>query len=360
MGDLIAATPKLIQARAWRSIYSMVSGHMRSPKLRMVFSFHPLLIGGNPLSVTCIYSLINILERRFGVHWVMGGTGALVRGMVKLIEGLGGTLRCNTEVRKIEVERGPRGRGRATGVLLASGERIAADLVVSNADSMWTYRYLIDAEYRPHWNDRRIARGKYSAGLFVWYFGTSRRYDDVPHHQIMMGPRYEELLRDIFKRKVLAKDFSLYLHRPTATDPSMAPPGCDAFYVLSPVPHLDSGTDWSTEAERYRQLIADSLEQTMLPGLQSHIVTSRVTHPQEFHDRLLAYKGAGFGLEPILSQSAWFRPHNRSEDIDNLFMVGAGTHPGAGIPGVLMSAKGLDSVLPPGHAVASNTALRAG
>jgi phytoene desaturase len=358
MGDLLAASPKLIQARAWRSIYSMVAGHMRSPKLRMVFSFHPLLIGGNPFSVTCIYSLINILERRYGVHWTMGGTGALVRGMVNVIEGLGGSLRCNAEVRKIEVERGPGGRGRATGVVLASGERIAADLVVSNADTMWTYRHLIDAEHRPHWTDRRIERGHYSTGLFVWYFGTSRRYDELPHHQILMGPRYKELLQDIFKRKVLAKDFSLYLHRPTATDPSMAPPGCDAFYVLSPVPHLDAGIDWSTEAERYRQAIAQSLEQTLLPGLSQHIVTSRMTQPQDFHDRLLAYKGAAFGLEPLLTQSAWFRPHNRSEDIDGLYMVGAGTHPGAGIPGVLMSAQALDSVLPPGHAHAGPRAAR--
>jgi phytoene desaturase len=358
MGDLLAASPKLIQARAWRSIHAMVASHMRSPKLRMVFSFHPLLIGGNPFSVTCIYSLINILERRHGVHWTMGGTGALVQGMVKLIEGMGGSLRCNAEVRKIEVETGARGRGRATGVVLATGERIAADLVVSNADTMWTYRHLIAPEHRRHWNDRRIERGHYSMGLFVWYFGTSRRYDELPHHQILMGPRYRELLQDIFKRKVLAKDFSLYLHRPTATDPSMAPPGCDAFYVLSPVPHLDAGIDWSTEAERYRLAIAQALEQTLLPGLQSHLVTSRTTQPQEFHDRLLAYKGAAFGLEPLLTQSAWFRPHNRSEDIDGLYMVGAGTHPGAGIPGVLMSAKALDSVLPPGRALVGDIAVR--
>ena len=182
--------------------------------------------------------------------------------------------------------------------------------------------------------------------LFVWYFGTNRQYPDVPHHMMMMGPRYRELLEDIFLRHVLADDFSVYLHRPTATDASMAPPGCDAFYVLVPVPHLDSGTDWATRAEPYRQAVADMLDRTVLPGFQEHIVTSRVTTPQDFHDRLLSFKGAAFGLEPLLLQSAWFRPHNRSEDIDALYMVGASTHPGAGVPGVLTSAKALDGVVP--------------
>ena len=347
IADLIVASPKLFQMRGWRSIYRMVAGHFKHPKLRVVMSFHPLLIGGNPFSVTCIYSLINTLERRYGVHWAMGGTGTLVRGLVSLLEGLGGTLRCDTEVRKIDVEpTGKGGRGRATGVVLASGERLDAEVVVSNADTMWTYKNLIDVQYRRHWTDKRIDKGRYSMGLFVWYFGTNKRYDDVPHHMMLLGPRYEELLKDIFKRHKLAKDFSLYLHRPTATDPSMAPAGCDAFYVLSPVPHLDSGTDWAAESERYRNAIAEALENTVLPGLRQHVVTSKVTHPQDFQDRLLAYKGAAFGLEPLLLQSAWFRPHNRSEDIDGLYMVGAGTHPGAGIPGVLMSAKALESVLP--------------
>ena len=182
--------------------------------------------------------------------------------------------------------------------------------------------------------------------LFVWYFGTTRQYPDVPHHMMVLGPRYKELLDDIFKHHTLAEDFSLYLHRPTASDPSMAPPGCDAFYVLAPVPHLDSGTDWAQQAEPYRQRIAELLDRDVLPGFQQHIATSRVTTPQDFHDRLLSFKGAAFGLEPVLLQSAWFRPHNRSEDIDNLFMVGASTHPGAGVPGVLSSAKALLSVVP--------------
>jgi phytoene desaturase len=353
LGDLFRAVPSLIKMRGWRSIYRMVSGHLRNPKLRIVMSFHPLLIGGNPFSVTCVYSLINTLERRFGVHWAMGGTGSVIRGMVSLLEGLGGTLRCNAEVRKIDIEVDPSsrsGRGRTTGVTLAGGERLAAEVVVSNADTMWTYRHLVEPQHRPHWTDRRIEGGRYSMSLFVWYFGTNRQYHDVPHHMMLMGPRYEGLLKDIFKRHVLADDFSLYLHRPTATDASMAPTGCDAFYVLSPVPHLGSGTDWAVESERYRLAIAEVLERTVLPGLRQHVVSSKVTNPVDFKERLLAYNGAAFGLEPLLLQSAWFRPHNRSEDVEGLYMVGAGTHPGAGIPGVLMSAKALESVLPPLHA----------
>jgi phytoene desaturase len=183
-------------------------------------------------------------------------------------------------------------------------------------------------------------------GLFVWYFGTDRQYPEVPHHTMLLGDRYESLLADIFKHKKLSKDFSLYLHRPTATDPSLAPAGCDTFYVLSPVPHLDSGTEWATAAEGYRQAIAQALEDSVLPGLQASLVTSLVTTPRDFQDRLWSLKGAGFGLEPLLLQSAWFRPHNRSEDVAGLYMVGASTHPGAGVPGVLMSAKALETVVP--------------
>ncbi len=341
IGDLVAAAPDLARMRGWRSIFDMVCSHLRNEKLRVAMSFHPLLIGGNPLSVTCVYSLINTLERRFGVHWAMGGTGALIRGMVKLLAERGVAVRCNAEVKRIVVE-----GGRATGVELADGSVQRADIVVSNADTAWTYKHLIAPEHRRHWSDRRIERGRYSMSLFVWYFGTRRRYDDVPHHMMLLGPRYEELLTDIFKRHKLAEDFSLYLHRPSATDPSVAPEGHDAFYVLAPVPHLDSGTDWATQAEPYRRAIEARLEATVLPGLRDQIVTSRMTTPQDFHDRLLSYKGAAFGLEPLLLQSAWFRPHNRSEDIAGLFMVGASTHPGAGVPGVLMSAKALEKVIP--------------
>lgn len=341
VADLVKASPAILRMRGWRSLHAMVASHLEHPKLRMAMSLQSLLIGGNPFSVTCIYSLVNALERKWGVHWAMGGTGTLVRGLVNLLQQQGTQLRLNAEVCRIDVD-----NGRARGVTLASGERIAADIVVSNGDTSWTYRHLIEPQHRPHWTDRKIENGRHSMSLFVWYFGTSRTYADVPHHMMLLGPRYEGLLNDIFKRQVLAKDFSLYLHRPTATDTSMAPPGCDAFYVLAPVPHLDSGTDWRTQAEPYRQAIADALERTVLPGFQQHLATSLLTTPLDFQDRLLSFKGAAFGLEPLLMQSAWFRPHNRSEDVDGLYMVGASTHPGAGVPGVLMSAKALDSVLP--------------
>jgi phytoene desaturase len=320
----------------------------------MAMSLQSLLIGGNPFSVTCVYSLINALERQWGVHWAEGGTGSLVNGLVGLLEGLGGSLRCNAEVRRIEVE-----GGRATGVMLASGEHLPADIVVSNADTAWTYRNLIEPQHRRHWTDKRVAKGRYSMSLFVWYFGTRRQYKDVPHHMMLLGPRYKGLLEDIFTKHKLTPDFSMYLHRPTATDPSMAPPGCDTFYVLSPVPHLDSGTDWASQAEPYRRAMAEALDRTVLPGFEAELTTSFVTTPQDFHDRLLSYKGAAFGLEPLLLQSAWFRPHNRSEDIEHLYMVGASTHPGAGVPGVLMSAKALDSVVPSAAEFMQTQALQA-
>jgi phytoene desaturase len=267
--------------------------------------------------------------------------------MVGLIEGQGGEVRCNAPVDEITVQ----GR-RATGVRLADGERIAADVVVSNADAAWTYRHLLPAGARRRWSDRRIERARYSNGLFVWYFGTRRQYRDVAHHTILLGPRYRGLLHDIFHRKVLAPDFSLYLHRPTATDPSLAPAGCDAFYALSPVPHLDSGTDWAEAAEPYRAAVARYLGESVLPGLEESVISSHVSTPQDFQDRLLSYRGAGFSLEPILRQSAWFRPHNRSEDVDRLYLVGAGTHPGAGLPGVISSARVLDTVVPDASALA--------
>ncbi|WVN41474.1 phytoene desaturase [beta proteobacterium MWH-UniP1] len=339
--DLFAAMPSMFRMQAWKSIYSMAAQYMRNPKLRMVFSFHPLLIGGNPFSVTCVYSLINSLERRHGVHWAMGGTGALIKGLVDLINGQGHEVRCRAEVKQITVD-----KGRATGVVLANGEEIKADIVVCNSDTAWTYKHLIAPEHRKHWTDKKIKRMKSSMSLFVWYFGTNKQYSDVMHHTILMGPRYKELLTDIFKRQHLADDFSLYLHRPSASDPSVAPPGHDTFYVLSPVPHLEDGTDWAQKAEPYRQAIAKYLNDTIMPGFEAHITESLVTTPLDFQNRLLSYRGAAFGPEPILLQSAWFRPHNRSEDIDRLFMVGASTHPGAGIPGVIASAMALEAVIP--------------
>jgi phytoene desaturase len=342
LGAMARVVPDLVRLGGLRSVHGLVARHVRDERLRVALSFHPLLIGGNPFTASGLYALLAHLERRWGVWWARGGTGSLVRGLVGLVEGAGGVVRLGAEVRRIAVR-----HGRATGVVLASGETVAADIVVSNADSAWTYGAMLPPEHRRRrWTDGRLRRARHSMGLFVWYFGTRRRYDGVGHHTILLGPRYRELLRDIFGRKVLATDFSLYLHRPTATDPSMAPPGCDCFYVLSPVPNLDAGIDWATEAERYRRRIARHLAETLLPGLEEAVVCSRVATPRDFRDDLLSPRGAGFGLEPVLWQSAWFRPHNRSEEVDGLYLVGAGTHPGAGLPGVLSSAKVLDALVP--------------
>jgi len=344
---MLRIAPEMIRLKSFRSVYAMVSSYVRDERLRVMLSFHPLLVGGNPFETTSIYSLIAFLERRWGVHFAMGGTGRLVDGMVRLIRGQGNTVRLNAEVSRINVR-----HGTACGVTLANGESIDADVVVSNADSAWTYRHLVNGANRSRWTDERIDDARYSMSLFVWYFGTKRRYPDVAHHTILLGPRYRELLDDIFKRKILANDFSLYLHRPTATDPSLAPEGCDAFYVLSPVPHLGSGVDWRVQAEPYRKVLEQYLAGTCLPGLESEVITSHMLTPQDFQDRLNSVNGAAFGLEPVLTQSAWFRPHNKSEELENLFLVGAGTHPGAGLPGVLSSAKVLDAIVPqPSHFV---------
>ena len=358
--DMARVLPDLLKLEGYRTVYSLACKHVRDARLRVVLTFQSLLVGGNPFSTTSVYCLIAFLERRWGVHFPMGGTGRLVNGLVSLIEGQGGSVRCNQGVAQITVGRGADGRARATGVRLENGETIAADVVVSNADSAWTYKHLVPAEHRHRWTDRRIEKARYSMSLFVWYFGTKRQYPDVAHHTIALGPRYRGLLTDIFDRKVLADDFSLYLHRPTATDPSLAPPGCDAFYVLSPVPHLQSGTDWRVQAEPYRLAIQQRLQATLLPGLADEIVSSRLLTPQDFQDRLSSFRGAAFSLEPVLTQSAWFRPHNRSEELDRLYLVGAGTHPGAGLPGVLSSARVLDSVVPHAYSLAVPSAAAPG
>lgn len=341
LSDMARIAPDLLRLQGYRSVYGLVAQFFKDERLRTVFSFHPLLIGGDPFRASAIYCLIASLEKRWGVHYAMGGTGRLVAGLVDLVEGQGGDLRFGQEVEEILVENGV-----AKGVRLATGETIVASLVVSNADSAFTYRRLLRGDARRRWSDAKLDRAHYSMGLFLWYFGTRRRYDNVAHHTLLLGPRYRGLLKDIFVRKRLADDFSLYLHRPSATDPSVAPPGCDAFYVLSPVPNLQGGQDWPAIAETYRQRIEHALEETLLPGLSSQLATSKIATPLDFEHRLNAFRGAGFGLEPILTQSAWFRPHNKAEDIENLFLVGAGTHPGAGLPGVLSSARILDKVAP--------------
>ena len=352
VSDMARIAPAMMKLESYRTVYGLVSKYVKHPKIRQVLSFHPLLVGGNPFNVTSIYTLIAFLERKWGVHYAMGGTGALIDGLAGLVEELGGTIRLGEEAEEITLD-GPRpGSGaragcRATGVRLASGETIEADLVVSNADVAWTYRYLLPESARKRWTNKRIDQTRYSMSLFVWYFGTKRQYPDVAHHTILLGPRYKALLDDIFENKTLAEDFSLYLHRPTATDPSMAPEGQDAFYVLSPVPHLDSGVDWNEEkTEAYRRAVSQYLSESILPGLEDELAASLTLTPQGFLDDYLSFKGAAFSIEPVLQQSAYFRPHNQSEDIDGLYFVGAGTHPGAGMPGVISSARVLDTIVP--------------
>jgi phytoene desaturase len=341
--DMLKFLPELITKRADRTVYGHVAKHIKNEKLRIALSFHPLFVGGNPTKVTSVYSLIAYLEREYGVHYAYGGTGALVQGMVDLMLEQDGTLLLNSPVSEILVE-----DERASGVILKDGRTLKSDIVVSNADSAWGYQNLLPKRKPKRWTKKKIDNVNYSMSLFVWYFGTDKKYEDVDHHTILMGPRYQGLLKDIFETKILADDFSLYLHRPTATDPSLAPDGCDSFYVLSPVPHLDSDTDWETMAEPYRKKIEAHLENTIMPDLGNHIATSLVFTPLDFRDRLNAPNGAAFGPEPLFTQSGWFRPHNVSEELSGLYLVGAGTHPGAGLPGVVTSAQVLDTVVPHG------------
>lgn len=336
LSDMVRILPDLVRLRSHKSVAAFVNQFIKDERLRQVFSFHPLLIGGNPFQSTSIYALIHKLEQEFGVWYVMGGTGALVRGLMQLFLDSGGIIRLETEVAEISINET---NGHANGVRLASGEFLPADAVVSNADVAFTYLHLVPRRFRKKYTDRKIQRMKYSMSLFVIYFGTDRQYSNIAHHEILMGPRYRGLVQDIFKNKVLAEDFSLYLHRPTATDSSLAPAGCDSWYVLSPVPHLGGKTDWREQARPYRDRIIKYLEQRYLPELSRHIVTEHYIDPLHFRGTLNSYLGSAFSVEPILTQSAWFRPHNLSEDVPNLYFVGAGTHPGAGLPGVISSGK---------------------
>jgi phytoene desaturase len=334
--DMLKVLPDLIRLRSDRSVASFVNSHIKDHRLRQVFSFHPLLVGGNPFQTTSIYALIHKLEQEWGVWFAMGGTGALVKALVKLFQDIGGTIRYNSEVDRMLIEESE-GQPRARGVRLASGETLTSDIVVCNADVAQAYISLVPAQYRKRNTDAKISKMRYSMSLFVMYFGTDRQYTDIAHHEILMGPRYKDLVEDIFTKKHLADDFSLYLHRPTATDPSLAPPGCDSWYVLSPVPHLASGTDWNEIRSVYRDRIVAELERRYMPDLSKHIVSEHIIDPLHFRDTLNSYLGSAFSVEPILFQSAWWRPHNKSEDIDGLYFVGAGTHPGAGLPGVMSS-----------------------
>ncbi|MCS7071545.1 MAG: phytoene desaturase family protein, partial [Anaerolinea sp.] len=338
LSDMLKVAPDLIKMQSYLSVYRYASQFVQDEFLRRCFSFHPLLIGGNPFDAPSIYAMIHYLEREWGIHYVLGGTGALVQAMAKLFTDIGGKYRLNAEVAEITVD--PNNKRRVSGVRLKDGTHIPADHVVSNADVAYTYLNMIAPQNRRRFTEWRLRTMKYSMSLFVIYFGTKRLYRDqgLAHHNIILGERYQSLLNDIFKDKIVAEDFSLYLHMPTLTDPSIAPPGHENFYVLSPVPHLGSGTDWTKMAKPYRDRIMNFLEEHYLPDLQANIVAEHHIDPLHFRGTLNSHLGSAFSVQPILMQSAWFRPHNRSDDYDNLYFVGAGTHPGAGLPGVLSSS----------------------
>ena len=333
--------PSLIMLRNYETVWGMVKRHLKSDKLRQAFSIQPLLVGGNPFNTTSIYGLIHFLERAHGVHFAMGGTGALVAALGQLMERKGIEIQLNTTVKSIVID-----NKCATGVTLENGQIEYADVIVSNADAPYLYRSMVQNSDHAISTKIKLSLANYSMGLFVLYFGTNRTYPDVKHHTICIGPRYYELLKDIFDRKILADDFSLYLHRPTATDTSFAPDGCDSFYVLCPVPNLQASIDWSIQGPRLQDRIVSALNDTLLPGLKETIRSSFFKTPMDFSKDYLSVFGAGFSFTPVFRQSAWFRFHNKAEGIKNLYLAGAGTHPGAGLPGVLCSAKVLDALIP--------------
>jgi len=342
---MLAQIPHLTKLRAWQTVWQMVCRFLKSDHLRQAFSIQPLLVGGNPFDTTSIYGLIHFLEQAHGVHFAMGGTGALVDAVEKLMVEDGIEIRLNTTVTSLSNQAG---RIQNVNIATANGhqETLAADWVISNVDPVHLYNKLLPEE-SVKWSARiKANRWKKSMGLFVLFFGTTRQYPDVAHHTIWMGPRYRELLNDIFNRKILADDFSIYLHRPTATDASFAPPNCDSFYALVPVPNLQGNVDWNKSGPDLAERVIDALDKTTLPGLRQTIVSQFYMTPVDFEDRYLSPDGAGFSVSPLFSQSAWFRFHNRGEGPANLFLVGAGTHPGAGLPGVLSSAKVVDRLLP--------------
>jgi phytoene desaturase len=333
--SMIKAAPQLVRLESHRSVYSKVSQFIKDEQLRQAFSFHSLLVGGNPFETSSIYALIHALERKGGVWFAKGGTGALIAGMVKLFEDLGGKVHLNAEIDRIESA-----NDRVSGVILTDGRQFSFDQIASNADVVHTYRDMLRGTQRGETNAKALAKKRFSMSLFVIYFGLKTEHPELKHHMVLFGPRYRELISDIFKADGLADDFSLYLHAPSVTDDSLAPPGHSAYYVLSPVPHLGTADiDWEVEGPRYRDRILKYLNDRYIPGLLDDLVTVRHFTPFDFRDELNAHHGSAFSIEPILTQSAWFRPHNRDDVISNLYVVGAGTHPGAGIPGVVGSAK---------------------
>jgi phytoene desaturase len=328
--------PELVRLGAQRSVYSFVSRYFRNLQLRMVFSFHPLFIGGNPFRASAIYSIVPYLERLRGVHFAMGGMYTLVEAMERLFRTLGGEVRCGIPVEQILLK-----DHRATGVRLEGGTELQSDVVVANSDVASTILNLVPASHGHKSAVRRINRYRYSMSCFMLYLGINRRYDHLRHHTIVMSDHYRSLIHDIFDGggRGIPDDLALYLHIPTKTDPSMAPPGCESLYVLAPVPNLAHGIDWTREAPHFRNRIIHFLEKELgLESLEASIVTEQAFTPLDFASELRSHLGAAFSIEPTLLQSAYFRPHNRSNSINGLYFVGAGTHPGAGIPGVLLSA----------------------
>ncbi|HEY2710100.1 MAG TPA: phytoene desaturase [Caulobacteraceae bacterium] len=333
--DMLASAPELMRLQAWRSVYDKVSSYVTDDHLRQALSFHTLLVGGSPFAASSIYALIHALERDGGVWFAKGGTNALVAALAKLFQDLGGKLLLSDKVQAIKTE-----AGRVTGIAHADGTIEAFDAVASNADIVHTYDRLLAGDPRGRSVGKSLKRKRFSPSLFVLHFGLNRPHPEMAHHTIVFGPRYKGLIDEIYSKNALAEDFSLYLHAPCVTDPTLAPPGCSTYYALSPVPHLGTAKiDWDVEGPRYAERILDSLEERAIPGLRSDLVTSRIFTPKDFERELGAWQGSAFSLEPVLTQSAWFRTHNRDDVINNLYFVGAGTHPGAGVPGVIGSAK---------------------
>lgn len=334
--SMLRAAPQLMKYEAFRSVHAMVARYIENENLRQAFSFHTLLVGGNPFKTSSVYALIHALEKKWGVWFPRGGTHALVRGLVKLFEDLGGQVRIGSKVETIMAD-----SGRVTGVRTADGWSGRFDAVASNGDVVHTYKDLLGSHPRGTAMAKSLMRRSFSPSLFVVYFGLKGERPDVKHHSILFGHRYKPLLNEIYKGgPELAEDFSLYLHHPTATDPDMAPKGHSAFYVLSPVPHRGKFEgDWDAIAPAYADSILQALERRVLPGLSKDLVTKRIWTPKDFSTELNAHLGSAFSLEPVLWQSAYFRTHNRDDVLTNLYFVGAGTHPGAGIPGVVGSAK---------------------
>jgi phytoene desaturase len=333
--SMIKAAPALMRYQAWRSVYSVVSSYVKSEKLREALSFHTLLVGGNPMTTSAIYALIHKLEKDGGVWWAKGGTNRLVAGMVALFERLGGTVRLGDPVTRIAAE----GR-RVTGLETRSGWRGEFDAVASNADLMHSYRDLLAGSARGASQARALAKKRFSPSLFVVHFGIEGTWPGIPHHMILFGPRYKGLLDDIYARGVLPEDFSIYLHHPSVTDPGVAPPGCSTFYALVPVAHLGKlPVDWAEVGPQLAKRILDEIGRRLIPDIHARIVTQFHYAPSDFAQDLSAHLGSAFSLEPVLTQSAFFRAHNRDDVLRNLYFVGAGTHPGAGIPGVVGSAK---------------------